>query len=87
MSTPSVFPTVAIIGKHGNPPAVEDLLALARFLEARGRRVVFESATATDLGRASAQSLTPQQIGEQAQLAIVVGGDGTMLGIARQLAP
>jgi NAD+ kinase len=87
MSTPSVFPTVAIIGKHGDPPAVEDLLALARFLEGRGHRVVFESATATDLGRVASQSLTPQQIGEQAQLAIVVGGDGTMLGIARQLAP
>ncbi|MCX7215529.1 MAG: NAD kinase [Burkholderiales bacterium] len=87
MSTPSAFPTVAIIGKHGDPPAVEDLLALARFLEGRGHRVVFESATATDLGRVASQSLTPQQIGEQAQLAIVVGGDGTMLGIARQLAP
>jgi NAD+ kinase len=87
MPTPSAFPTVAIIGKHGDPPAVEDLLALARFLENRGHRVVFESATAIDLGRAASQSLTADQIGAQAQLAIVVGGDGTMLGIARQLAP
>lgn len=87
MSTPSAFPTVAIIGKHGDPPAVEDLLALARFLEHRGHRVVFESATAIDLGRTASQSLTADQIGAQAQLAIVVGGDGTMLGIARQLAP
>jgi NAD+ kinase len=31
--------------------------------------------------------MTPEQIGAHAQLAIVVGGDGTMLGIARQLAP
>jgi len=87
MSTPPAFPTIAIIGKHGDPPAVEDLLSLALFLEQRGHRVVFESATAVDLGRPATQSLTPEQIGAQAQLAIVVGGDGTMLGIARQLAP
>ena len=87
MSTPSAFPTVAIIGKHGDPPAVEDLLALARFLEHRGHRVVFESSTAIDLGRAASQSLTADQIGAQAQLATVVRGDGPMLGIARQLAP
>jgi NAD+ kinase len=87
MSTQPAFPTAAIIGKHGDSPAVEDLLALADFLESRGHRVVFESATALYLNRPVAQSLTPDQIGAQAQLAIVVGGDGTMLGIARQLAP
>ena len=87
MSTQPAFPTVAIIGKHGDSPAVDDLLALADFLESRGHRVVFESATALYLNRPVAQSLTPDQIGAQAQLAIVVGGDGTMLGIARQLAP
>jgi NAD+ kinase len=32
-------------------------------------------------------SLTREEIGRQADLAVVVGGDGTMLGIARELAP
>lgn len=86
MST-SAFPTVAIIGKHGDSPATEDLQQLAAFLEDRGHRVVFESATARDLGRSPEQAMTPEQIGAHAQLAIVVGGDGTMLGIARRLAP
>lgn len=87
MPTPSAFPTVAIVGKHGDSSATEDLQQLAAFLEGRGHRVVFESATARDLGRSAAQAKTPEQIGAEAQLAIVVGGDGTMLGIARQLAP
>jgi len=87
MVTPSAYPTIAIVGKHGDSSATEDLQQLAAFLEGRGHRVVFESATARDLGRPHDQSVTPEQIGAQAQLAIVVGGDGTMLGIARQLAP
>lgn len=81
------FSTVAIIGKHGDTSAADALRELAAFLEGRRHRVVFESATARELGCAPAQSMTPEQIGTHAQLAIVVGGDGTMLGIARQLAP
>lgn len=87
MAIPSAFPTIAIVGKHGDSSSAEDLQQLAAFLEERGHRVVFESATARDLGRTGAQAMTPEQIGAHAQLAIVVGGDGTMLGIARQLAP
>ena len=87
MVTPSAYPTIAIVGKHGDSSATEDLQQLAAFLEGRGHRVVFESATARDLGRLGPQAMTPEQIGALAQLAIVVGGDGTMLGIARQLAP
>ncbi len=87
MSSTSTYPTIAIIGKHGDTPATEELKQLAVFLEARGHHLVFEASTARDLGRPGAQSMTPEQIGASAQLAIVVGGDGTMLGIARQLAP
>jgi len=32
-------------------------------------------------------ALTPAEIGRQCDMAVVVGGDGTMLGIARELAP
>jgi NAD+ kinase len=87
MTEPIAFPTIAIIGKHGDTSAAEDLQQLAVFLQERGHSVVFESATARELGRPAAQSMTPEQIGAHAQLAVVVGGDGTMLGIARQLAP
>lgn len=90
MSNPAAaaeFPAIAIIGKHGDTSAADALRELAAFLVSRGHRVVFESATARELGCGVAQSLTPDEIGRQAQLAIVVGGDGTMLGIARRLAP
>lgn len=92
MSTPSHhgvlrFATIALIGKHGDSSTMGSVLELASFLEGRGHRVIFEEATARDLQRPDALALSPTQIGAQADLAIVLGGDGTMLGIARQLAP
>jgi NAD+ kinase len=79
------FHTIAIIGKHGESSGKGSVLELAGFLEDRGHRVVFEDGTARDIQRPEALSVTPEQIGQDADVAIVIGGDGTMLGIARQL--
>ncbi len=86
-SPPREFRTVAIVGKYMAVGIERSLTEIADFLQAGGRHVVFEAETAQnmDLGRAS--TMTPEEIGRHADLAIVVGGDGTMLGIARQLAP
>lgn len=81
------FRTIAVIGKYMAAGINETLGELVEFLRARGLRVVFETETARNLESAEGSALTPTQIGEQADAAIVVGGDGTMLGIARQLAP
>ncbi len=81
------FDTIAIIGKHGDAGAPDLLRELADFLASRGHRVVFEAGTAPDVDRSGLVALTPDQIGSEADLAIVLGGDGTMLGIARRLAP
>ena len=81
------YPTVAIIGKPGATGIERTLLELAEFLQASGRRVVFEAQTASSLSGPHGPGLDAAQIGKQADVAVVVGGDGTMLGIARQLAP
>lgn len=75
------------MGKYRAQGIAEPLFALARLLQDHGIDVVFETETAETIGAPTAQSRSPQEIGEQADVAIVVGGDGTMLGIARQLAP
>lgn len=64
----------------------QTLFELSAYLRKAGCRVVLESETARNTGLQDIEALTPQEIGEQADLAIVVGGDGTMLAIARQLA-
>jgi len=44
-----------------------------------------ERQTALNTGLAEFGALTPDELGRECDLAVVVGGDGTMLGIARQL--
>ena len=76
------FGRVALIGKLRSPEIAASLKALREFLEKRGCDVVFEKDTAAGLGGRSADY---DSIGKSADLAIVVGGDGTMLAAARNL--
>lgn len=82
------FQTVALIGKYHADGVSEPLLALARCLAQRGFNVVFENDTARTIGEPAAAyaALSPEGIGMQADVAVVLGGDGTVLGIGRQLA-
>ncbi|MCW5626384.1 MAG: NAD kinase [Burkholderiales bacterium] len=81
------FKRVALIGKYKSPEVTEPLLQLARFLEGRGIDVVIDPLTAGHVSGRRPTVLTLEEIGRQADLAIVFGGDGTMLNIARTLAP
>ncbi len=65
----------------------KSLTDIADCLGSTGRKVIFEAETALNFSLTDYDSMTLPEIGECADAAIVVGGDGTMLGIARQLAP
>lgn len=79
--------TIAIVGKYMAAGIEHSLSELAAFLRDAGRTVVFEAETALNVGLQGYAAMTAEEIGLHADAAIVVGGDGTMLGIARQLAP
>lgn len=79
--------TIAIVGKYHAVGIAQSLSDIAAFLEAHGHTVVFEADTAHNIALEGYDAMSPEQIGQFADAAIVVGGDGTMLGIARQLAP
>lgn len=81
------FKTVALIGKYKSPEIVEPLLRLARFLEERGVAVMLDRLTASHIKDCPYPVLLLEELGKQADLAIVIGGDGTMLNIARTFAP
>ncbi|CAD85389.1 MULTISPECIES: NAD kinase [Nitrosomonas] len=83
----ALFKTIALIGKHKNPDIVIPLLSLAEYLTDRGISVVLDSLTAAHISNSRYPILTLEEIGKQADLAIVLGGDGTMLNIARALVP
>ena len=78
---------VAIVGKPMAVGITQSLSDIAQFLLASGYDVVLEKDTAKNTGITGFAAMTLNEIGAHADAAIVVGGDGTMLGIARQLAP
>ncbi len=83
---PAAFRHAAIVGKYqarGIRPVLEEI---AHFLVARGLEVSLERETAHATGVVDFDALTPAEMGQRCDLAVVVGGDGTMLGIARELA-
>ncbi|MBA3507485.1 MAG: NAD kinase [Betaproteobacteria bacterium] len=84
---PCRFKTVALVGRHASPDLAEPLAALAAFLTARGVVVVLEEGTARYVALPGHSMLAWEELGTAIDLAIVLGGDGTMLAVARRLAP
>jgi NAD+ kinase len=80
------FRHAAIVGKpqaQGMRELIEDV---AQFLIREGLDVSLERATAQATGLAGYDLSDATQIGRDCDVVVVVGGDGTMLGIARELA-
>jgi len=80
------FRHVALIGKYQAQGSRSALEEIAHFLGSQGCEVAIEEDTARNTGLTQFPTLDVAGIGAQCDLALVVGGDGTMLGIGRLLA-
>ena len=82
--------TIALVGKYNSPEIAESLSRLAQYLHERGVSVFIERETAGHIGKlvdlARWVICGFNDIGAHADVAIVLGGDGTMLNAARRLA-
>ena len=78
------FQTIAIVGKPRHDIALETHLAVYNWLRDRHYDVLVEHKIAEQLQIPQGKTLA--EIGMFADLVIVIGGDGNMLGMARQLA-
>jgi len=82
----SQFRHVALVGKYHAPGSRSALESIAQFLNAQGCDIAIEKDTAISTGLTQYPILDVAAIGAECDLALVVGGDGTMLGIGRLLA-
>jgi len=82
----SQFRHVALVGKYHAPGSRSALESIAQFLNALGCDIAIEEDSAISTGLTQYPILDVAAIGARCDLALVVGGDGTMLGIGRVLA-
>ncbi len=93
MTSSLPFHRVALVGKYQQAATAQPdesarsaLERIARFLQSQGCAVAVEVGTVQSTGITEHCALDVAQIGTECDLCLVVGGDGTMLGIGRQLA-
>jgi len=76
------FGRIALIGKLRSAEIAASLRELSDYLQKRGCEVLLEKDTAAQIG---ARGVDYETLGKGSDLAIVIGGDGTMLAAARNL--
>ncbi len=79
------FKHIGIISKFSDLTIGETIETLAKFLLARNLNILLDESAAKTLGETDLPTAPLAQLGEQCDLVIVVGGDGTMLNAARSL--
>ncbi|MGI9321317.1 MAG: NAD(+)/NADH kinase, partial [Thiogranum sp.] len=84
MSSP--FQTIGLIAKSGAPAVAHTLAKLISDLRQRELRVVLDESAAVYFERPDEAVLNRWELAKGCDLAIVVGGDGTLLNAARSLA-
>ncbi|WP_293813816.1 NAD kinase [uncultured Aquitalea sp.] len=82
-----LFKHVCLVARHSKPQIVASLRILADHLADAGVNVLIDRESATESEAGPHALIAREDMGKLADLAIVLGGDGTMLSIARVLAP
>jgi NAD+ kinase len=83
---PAAFKTIGLLGRSHDEEFTQLLADLLQLLHDRGYEVIIEDRLKEGLGDLDYRYEERSSIGENADLAIVIGGDGSLLSAARTLA-
>jgi len=75
-----VIKSIGLVVKRNQPKALSIGQKLAQFIRSRHLLPIAENEIAASIG---AEPVTREELAEQADFVIVLGGDGTLLGVAR----
>jgi NAD+ kinase len=81
-----MFKTIGVFGKFKDVSVEKPVKALTSHLESKGLKVKLGHTTAAEITRELPQELLHDDVTMDIDLAIVIGGDGTMLHVARRMA-
>ncbi|MXW52894.1 MAG: NAD(+) kinase [Gammaproteobacteria bacterium] len=83
--TKNDFSVVGLVGRHDKPMIADSLHTVLEVLHAADRTVLIEQQTASLIPTVIDEVITRSDL-ERCDLVVVVGGDGSILGVARDLA-
>ncbi|MFT5610564.1 MAG: NAD+ kinase [Arenicella sp.] len=81
-----MFKTIGVFGKYQDASIEKPLKLLTAHLEAKGIQVKIGHTTAEEITRDLPQERLDNNLAQDIDLAIVIGGDGTLLHVARRMA-
>ncbi len=81
-----MFKTIGVFGKYQDTSVEKPIKALAQHLEDNGIKVKLGYTTAEEITRELPQELMHESLTSDIDLAVVIGGDGTLLHVARTMA-
>lgn len=79
------FSTIGLIGKYGDPSIANTVLAVRDYLAKHRLEPLIDAETAAQITNHGMPVASRADIGARCDLAIVIGGDGTLLDAARSL--
>ena len=83
----NTFNTIGLIGKYNDQHGGDTLIAVGNYLLGRNCRVLVDHGSAPDISATEFEPVDRATIGQECDLVIVIGGDGTLLNAARSLNP
>ena len=81
-----MFKTIGVFGKYQDASIEKPLKILTAHLEGQGIEVKLGRTTAAEITRHLSQEMLDENLIKEIDMAIVIGGDGTLLHVARQMA-